>query len=43
LRSTGQKYAVKIFRSDDEEKLLTSVKEFEIQKDLKHPNVVEVI
>jgi hypothetical protein len=29
-KATGQKYAVKIFRSDDEEKLLIAMKEFEI-------------
>jgi len=29
-------------RTDDEEKLMAARHEYEIQKDLKHPNIIEV-
>lgn len=36
-------YAVKIVRSDDEEKIIAHRKEFEILKKLNHSNVVKAI
>ena len=36
-----QPYAVKIMRSDDEEKIRAHTQEFEILKRLDHPNVVK--
>ncbi len=36
-------YAVKIVRSDDEEKIMAHVKEFEILRKLDHTNVVKAI
>lgn len=34
--------AVKIMRTDDEEKMNAAKDEFHLQKDLIHPNVIEV-
>ncbi len=41
-KKTGEVRAVKIMRADDEEKLQAAKNEFEIQKDLKHPALIEV-
>jgi serine/threonine protein kinase len=36
-------FAVKIVRDDDKEKIIAHLREFEILKDLRHPNVVGAI
>lgn len=36
-------YAVKVVKENDEEKLLAHEKEFNIMKDLDHPNIVKTI
>jgi serine/threonine protein kinase len=41
-KKTGELRAVKQMRTDDEEKLMAAKHEYEIQKDLKHPNIIEV-
>ena len=41
-KKTGKQMAVKIFGCDDEEKLKAGEHEFEIQKKLKHKNIIEV-
>ena len=41
-KKTGATRAVKIMKTDDEEMLNIAMKEFEIQKLLKHTNIVEV-
>ena len=40
-KKSGQVMAVKIMRNDDEEKLIAAQNEFEIQKNLKHPGIIE--
>lgn len=42
-KETGKERAVKIFKSDDEEKLKSGINEYEIQKNLKHKNIIEII
>lgn len=41
-KTNGDVKAVKIFRTDDEEKMKAAKEEFELQKDLHHPNIIEV-
>jgi hypothetical protein len=35
--------AVKIMRSDDEEKMQAALTEYKIQKGLKHPNIIATV
>ena len=43
-RATGNNYAVKIFRSEDEEMFIHAEREFKIMKRLdKHPHIVKGI
>ncbi|CDW82279.1 protein kinase domain containing protein [Stylonychia lemnae] len=41
-RATGQKYAVKIMRNLDEERVAAAKNEFDLLKSLKHSNIVKV-
>lgn len=41
-KKSGEVRAVKIMRTDDEEKLMAAQNEYKIQKELKHPNIIEV-
>lgn len=41
-KKTGELMAVKIFRTDDEEKMNAAKEEYSLQKVLMHPNILEV-
>eukprot|EP00347_Sterkiella_histriomuscorum_P003348 403364636 len=41
-KKSGETFAVKIMRTDDEEKLMAAQNEYAIQKELKHTNIIEV-
>lgn len=41
-KTTGDQFAVKVVRTDDEEKMQAAHLEYNILKDLKHANIIEV-